>query len=1241
MMRYFVVVFLLMSLVSFSQADFPPELENPKMFNQHKIEPHTWFIPFPNEESALTLENEVSPNLLSLNGKWKFKWVENPSERPMDFMKPEFDGSTWDEIPVPANWELLGYGYPIYVNQPYEWTKNPQPPFVPHDDNPVGSYLKKFTIPQDWADNRIVIHFGAVKSAFFIWLNGEYIGYSQGSKTPAEWDITNYLVEGENSIALQVYRWSDGSYLECQDFWRISGIERDVFLYRTPKNYIRDFFAKGSLTNIYKDGIFQLDVSLLAENKSKKNFELKVSLLDSKNRAVYSTKQKVLWKKSGEAFAHFSDTIINPLQWSAESPNLYQLFISLSEKGNVIETVKHQFGFRSSEIKNGQLLVNGKPVLLKGVNRHEHEPDTGHVISRESMLQDITLMKQNNINMVRTCHYPDDPYWYSLCNIYGLYVIDEANIESHGMGYGKRSLAKDPAWEAAHLDRVVRLLERDKNHPSVIIWSMGNEAGDGVNFTTCYNWIHERDSSRPVHYERAELGPNTDIYCPMYPSINHLENYAKQDQTRPLIMCEYAHAMGNSTGNLQDYWDVIEQYDVLQGGAIWDWVDQGLLKTDESGVAFYAYGGDYGPDDVPSDGNFCANGIVSADRSPHPALAEVKKVYQDVKILAVEGHPNQFEIVNMFFFKSLEFTDIHWSVTADGKVVKSGIVAEPDINQQESKIFTIPFNNFQFKKGFEYFLNISVMTREETKLLSEGFEIASEQIALQYERQHELIVSDNFSVLQVDENDSIIQVSGSDFEIRFDRIQGIISSYFKDGDTLIQSGPRPNFWRAPTDNDFGNGMENRCKVWKEASSNLIANEVLVSNTAKDEVLIKVNYRLEALHAQLNNEYRIFGNGDIQVKEKIQPLPMPERKRGYYQLFDGSTGLHFSKAEPIMFGLPPLTDDEVEAFTLRLRLRADEFTRKNAVWEFKDWSPGSLHLEFRNGTLCFFLYGTDYVYFDFPFETAKTYDLQLVYDANASYVKLYVNGVLAEEKLLAEAAPLKTNQESFLGAYPSEDRFFIGMMDDVKLYGEPLELGEAGKELSFQFDFEDQNLANIIEQEPVMPELPRFGMRMQIHSQFQQLSWYGRGPHENYWDRNSSAFVGLYESTISNQYFPYIRPQENGYKTDTRWLAVTDTTGKGVMIIAEDLLSFSALQYSQEDLDQGSKQNYRHTNDLIPNVFVSVHIDYKQTGVGGDNSWGARPHPEYTLEYGEYAYSFIIRPLKNTNDLGGKSKRRFR
>jgi beta-galactosidase len=664
-----------------------PDWENPRMFDRNKEKPRATSIPFADVESALSQKRTQSVYYKTLSGVWKFKLVSKPDERPEGFQNQDYDVSGWDDIPVPSNWELLGYDIPIYVNHPYEFAdarfpitdlKNgPEPPRVPRDYNPVGSYRRSFTVPESWDGREVFIKFGAVKSAMYLWINGQMVGYSQGSKTPAEWNITNFIVKGENSVAVEVYRWSDGSYLECQDFWRISGIERDVYIFSTPKVRVRDFFAKATLDDSYRNGLLSIDIDLMNHVTGLRsgNFEVEYKLYDNNRNIVASGSKPALINRKKEAFVTFSATVDNPLKWSAETPNLYSLVIILKDSDRKItEVVTCKTGFRRVEIIDSVFYINGAAVLIKGVNRHEHDQYNGHVISEENTIREIALMKQFNINAVRTSHYPHDERFYELCDEYGLYVTDEANIESHGLYYGEKSLAKDPTWMEAHLDRNIRMVERDKNHPSVIVWSMGNEAGDGVNFTAVYEWIKRRDPSRPIHYERALMGENTDIYCPQYPSANALKNFASKKQPKPMIMSEYTHSMGNSTGNITDLWEVI--YDrkniQLQGGYIWDWIDQAFVKTDTDGTKFWAYGGDYGPPGTPTDDNFLCNGLISADYTPHPGFFEVKYAYQNVRFKAADLSKGVVTVTNYFDFTDLSDYEIHWTLSRNEKVVETG-----------------------------------------------------------------------------------------------------------------------------------------------------------------------------------------------------------------------------------------------------------------------------------------------------------------------------------------------------------------------------------------------------------------------------------------------------------------------------------------------------------------------------------------------------------------------------------------
>lgn len=1024
------------SLGAKESGETTPEWENPAIFSINKEPPRAYFFPLAHTGDVIKNNRKSSPFVLSLNGSWKFHWSANPDQRPIDFYKDNFDVSTWDSIAVPANWELHGYGTAIYVNHTYEWTRMPDPPHIPHDDNPVGSYKHSFQIPVSWQGRQVFIHFGAVKSAFYIWINGNFVGYSEDSKTPAEWNITPFLEPGENTIALEVYRWSDGSYLECQDSWRISGIERDVFLFSTPTIYIRDFFALPQLDqNLQKA---RLSISIDIANPLKKNpaaFRLNMSLLDSQGKEICSDSTSITFNQSQNIPVRFEKAIENPLPWSAESPYLYTLILQLVDpNGEITETTGCKIGFRSVEIKNGLLLVNGKAIKLKGVNRQEHDEYSGHVISEASMLQDIRLMKEHNINAVRTSHYPNSPYWYDLCDKYGLYVIDEANIESHGMGYNEKSLAKLPEWRDAHLDRTMRMVERDKNHSSIITWSLGNEAGDGINFTATAAWLRQRDPSRPVQYERALQGPNTDIYCPMYPSIQDLENYASEIRPHPLVMSQYAHSMGNSTGNLQDYWNTIEKYPQLQGGFIYAWVDQGLVKYNNKGEKYWAFGGDFGPPHVPSDRNFCCHGLVLPDRTPHPALPEVKKVYQPIDFKPVNLLNGTIEISNKYDFLSLAHADIYWRLREETQTLATGTLKDLKLSAGEKQTITLPLPIITPRPHTGYFLEFCARARETSGLIAKGHVLAVEQLEIPFKMAPVYLPLESLPVLTLRDSpvEESITVTGVLFSVDITRQDGLIRQFRYRGKELLHRGLRPDFWRAPTDNDFGNRMPERCLAWENAWESREFIKVSASQTRENRVDIFCQYYLATVDSRLELHYIILGNGEIVINCRLHP----------------------------------------------------------------------------------------------------------------------------------------------------------------------------GK----------------IEQ----PELPRFGMSFQVPGVFRKVEWYGRGPHENYCDRQTSAFVDRYRGTVEQLYFPYISPQENGYRTDTRWVAFVDSQDIGLIAIGMPLLGFSALNYTREDLTQAFRGSF-HAHDLSKRDFVHIHLDDKQMGVGGDDSWGARPYAKYRLPFKSYAFSFRLRP----------------
>ncbi|MBI9064118.1 MAG: DUF4981 domain-containing protein, partial [Marinilabiliaceae bacterium] len=812
---------LLISVLN-TNAQTKQDWQNPKVFEINKEAPYAHFTPYESERGAWDGIQTNSKYLMSLNGTWKFNLTKDPIERPIDFYKEDFDVSKWDDINVPANWETEGFDTAIYVNTTYPFwqiaKKRPEPPFIPEGYNPVGSYKRTFDIPGSWDGRQIFVHFGAVKSAFYLWVNGQKVGYSQGSKTPAEFNLTPFVRKGKNDIALEVYRWSDGSYLECQDFWRLSGIERDVTLSARPSVRVRDFQVVAGLDSNYKNGVFELQIEL-SNHKNKKTgkYSVEAQLFSwNKKEEVFALSKKVDVVAAKSVIMFDQQVIENPKKWSAEEPNLYRLLVSLKDKrGDLLQSFTQAVGFRTAEIKHGKFLVNGQPVLVKGVNRHEHDPDHGHVISQASMLKDIQMMKEHNINTVRASHYPTDPRFYELCNRYGLYVIDEANIESHGMGYEKWSLAKDPEWKEAHLSRTIRMFERDKNMPCIITWSLGNEAGNGVNFEATYKWLKDHDKTRPVQYERAGLENNTDIFCPMYMSIANMVDYARKQPERPLIQCEYSHAMGNSCGSLKDYWEAIEAYPALQGGCIWDWVDQGLREVDENGRMYYAYGGDYGTN-MPSDNSFCLNGLVNPDRKPNPQLHEVKKVYQNISIDAKDLDKYLFTINNKYFFKDINQFDVYWTVAnAEGIVVHNSM--KLSLAPQESKDVQLDIPELPaLKAGQKYVLTFSFVTAQREGLVDKGHELAWEQFELPV-KGASLKTKEACGKVTFDETAKEITIIGFDFEMNISKTSGEIINYIYEGKSIVKQGPKLNFYRPVTENDVRD--RNGKKVWLEAGLN--------------------------------------------------------------------------------------------------------------------------------------------------------------------------------------------------------------------------------------------------------------------------------------------------------------------------------------------------------------------------------------------------------------------------------------
>ncbi|WP_042149018.1 MULTISPECIES: glycoside hydrolase family 2 TIM barrel-domain containing protein [unclassified Pseudoalteromonas] len=1034
-------------------AEQKPNWQNHQVFAINKQAPHATLFPYLSKQAALVDQPSQNNNYLLLNGLWQFNWQKDPKNAPTGFEKKGFDDSQWSQIPVPGNWEIEGFGYPIYLDERFPFTTTW--PDAPEDYNPVGSYRKPFKLPDSWKNKQVFLHVGAAKSSLDVWLNGKKIGYSQGSKTPAEFDLTEYVKE-DNLLAFQIRRWTDASYLESQDMLRISGIERDVYLYATPKQHIFDFHAKPGLNKDFTQGEFELDLTVKNyADKQAKNLTASYQLLDPAQNmtVVLNASQKLSLNKLGQNELSLNGKLNKPRLWTAETPNLYTLLINLeNENGEIIESLTDQIGFRHIEIKNGQLTVNGKAIYIRGVDRHETSPQNGHVVTKELMEQDIRLMKQFNINAVRSSHYPNDPYWYELTDKYGMYVIDEANIESHPLAIDKNTqIGNEMSWLPAHLDRTQRMFERDKNHPSIIIWSLGNEAGEGKVFEATYQWLKENDGTRPVQYEPAGEAHYTDIFAPMYPSIERLEKYAKNNNDRPGIMIEYAHAMGNSVGNLQDYWDVIEKYDVLQGGFIWDWVDQSLEYTNAQGVKYWAYGKDFHPD-LPSDGNFLNNGLINPDRVPHPHLFEVKKVYQPVGFKAVDIKAGLIDIHNKFIFTNLNEYDLQWQLEANGEVIATGHQAMPNIKPETTQQVQLNLPKLPSASPKEYFVTVKAVVNKTKPLLKKSHEIAFEQfevpvkyVKFSQSKTHipSIPSADNLKI--ANQND-LMTISNNLISATFDKKTGWLSQYQYLNNQLITRPLVANFWRAPTDNDLGNQMQKWASIWQGAGAKLKLNSI--NNKANESgVEVNTHYSSNAFKGSYQVTYTISHSGEIHVKTALD------------------------------------------------------------------------------------------------------------------------------------------------------------LADNQKL-----------------------------------PNLPRFGMQLVIPGEYQNMSWFGRGPHETYADRKSAAKISTYKGKVKDQIHHYARPQENGNKTDVRWLALKSNNGAGLLAIGDKPLSVSAWPYLQADIDFiAGKDGEESASGLVPVTskhgaevpmrnLVTVNIDHKQMGVGGDTSWGRLVHAPYTIKAQDHSYGFTLVPF---------------
>lgn len=903
------IAFTATALSGFAQpaAEVPP-WENPRLTGVNNLAPHATMVICPDAKTARSIgvvqnsERVKSPFYRSLNGLWKYHYSPNQLARVENFWATDFNDSQWASIPVPANVEIEGYGIPIYANVTYPWAwhgKPATPPVVPREDpnGTVNAYRREFELPADWTGRRVLITFDGVNSFFQLWVNGQYVGMGKDARTPVEFDLTKFLKPGKNVLAVENFRWCDGSYLEDQDFWRMSGIFRDVYLWSPASVHIRDFEVKTDFDAGYRDAKLTLKYEVENAGDSSAAFTLEGELLDPSGKSVGMLNPRgelvgdsplftAAWENvppQTKPTSFIIRDVKNPLKWTGETPNLYKLLLTLKNAdGKVLEVIPVNVGFRKVEIKNGDLLVNGQRVLFKGVNRHEHDPDRGQAVTVEGMIHDLQVMKENNVNAVRCCHYPNAPAWYDLCDKYGIYLIDEANIESHGMGYGEKTLAKDPQFADAHMNRTVRMVERDKNHPSVIVWSLGNEAGFGPNFEATSEWIHRRDPSRPVHYEQAGQKPYTDIVCPMYPRPGNLARYSSTSQTRPYIMCEYEHAMGNSSGDMWSYWSQIYSQPHLQGGYIWDWVDQGLRqkqgplplakfsKVQPGDKTFWAYGGDFGPPGTPSDDNFCCNGLVTPDREPHPGLLEVKHVYQNVHCKAVDLAARKIEIKNWFDFVNLEdVATATWKLTGDGKELQSGKLALPPLAPHASAEVVIPVKKFKPAPGVEYFVEISFKLKKAAALLKAGHEIAWDQFKLPDAAPAVAPKAKNLPALVWQSGAGQVRISGGDFRVIIDQTNGL-SSWQANGTELVRSPLRPSFWRALTDNDRGRNAERSQGVWRLADTEMIPCSFIVTQR-QDYVEAAADWTLpRAKDAVWKTTYKIFNNGEILVSSDFKP-----------------------------------------------------------------------------------------------------------------------------------------------------------------------------------------------------------------------------------------------------------------------------------------------------------------------------------------------------------------------------------
>ena len=1017
------------SLATMAQHD---EWKNPEINAVNRAPMHTNYFAYSSSEEAAKADKENSSNFMTLNGIWKFNWVKNADARPTDFYRTDYNDKGWGQMKVPGVWEMNGYGDPIYVNVGYAWRsqyKN-NPPYVPIENNHVGSYRKEIIIPAEWSEKEIFAHFGSVTSNMYLWVNGKYVGYSEDSKLEAEFNLTKYLKPGKNLIAFQVFRWCDGTYLEDQDFFRYSGVGRNCYLYSRNKKYIQDIRVTPDLDSNYTNGTLNVALNLNGSGT------VELNLTDPAGKSVATA------QVNGNGQKSVVMDVSNPEKWTAETPNLYTLTATLKNGSNTLEVIPVKVGFRKIELKGGQILVNGQPVLFKGADRHEMDPDGGYVVSRERMLQDILRMKQLNINAVRTCHYPDDNLWYDLCDQYGIYVVAEANIESHGMGYGKETLAKNPSYKKAHMERNQRNVQRGYNHPSIIFWSLGNEAGYGPNFEQCYTWIKNEDKTRAVQYEQAGTNEFTDIFCPMYYDYDACKKYSEGNIDKPLIQCEYAHAMGNSQGGFKEYWDLIPKYPKYQGGFIWDFVDQSNHWKNKDGIDIYGYGGDFNKYDA-SDNNFNDNGLISPDRRPNPHAHEVGYFYQSIWTTPGDLSKGEIKVYNENFSRDLSAYYMEWQLLANGEVMQTGVVQDLNVAPQQTATLKLNLNTEKVCPCKELLLNVTYKLKAAETLMPAGSTVAYDQLTIRpytakaLELKNQKASNLDIVVPVIKDNDhNYLIVEGENFIIEFNKHNGYLSRYEADGMQLLNPGAQltPNFWRAPTDNDYGAGLQHRYAVWKNPGLKLTSLKQSIEN---EQAIVQAEYEMKAVKGKLFLTYVINNEGAVKVTQKM----------------------------------------------------------------------------------------------------------------------------------------------------------------------------EAGKEEK-------------------VSDMFRFGMQMQMPENFNEVEYYGRGPVENYADRNHSTLIGKYRQTVAEQFYPYIRPQETGTKTDLRWWRVLNISGNGLQFVGDAPFSASALNYSIESLDDGVQKDQRHSPEVAKAPFTNLCIDKVQMGLGCVNSWGTLPLEKYRVPYQDYEFSFILTPVRH-------------